>query len=119
MESKQGVAEATGDEKFDKMLKGITGKKSIAKQQKTDTKQQARDAFGGMFGGGNPADKLGIRKKGVSETATAGATSAANVAIGPVYTNKKGKTYKNKDGTVKNALDVKGANLMTGSSIKR
>jgi len=63
----KGVAEATGDEKFDKMIKGITGKKAVAKQQKIDTKQQARDAFGGMFGGGNPADKLGIRKKGVAE----------------------------------------------------
>jgi hypothetical protein len=62
-----GVAEATGDPKFDKMLKGITGKKAVAKQQKTDTKQQARDAFSGMFGGGNPADSLGIRKKDVSE----------------------------------------------------
>jgi hypothetical protein len=63
----QGVAEVTGDPKFDKMLKGITGKKAVAKQQKTDTKQQARDAFGSMFGGGNPADKLGIRKPGVAE----------------------------------------------------
>jgi hypothetical protein len=63
----QGVAEVTGDEKFDKMLKGVTSKKAVAKQQKTDTKQQARDAFGGMFGGGNPADKLSIRPKGVAE----------------------------------------------------
>jgi hypothetical protein len=62
-----GVAEATGDPKFDKMLKGITGKRQVAKQQKADTKQQARDAFGGMFGGGNPADSLGIRKKSVDE----------------------------------------------------
>jgi hypothetical protein len=65
----EGVVEVTGDEKFDKMLKGVTSKKAVAKQQKTDTKQQARDAFGGMFGGGNPADKLGIRPKGVAETA--------------------------------------------------
>jgi hypothetical protein len=65
--TEQGVAEATGDPKFDKMLKGITGKKQVAKQQKADTKQQARDAFGGMFGGGNPADSLGIRKKSVDE----------------------------------------------------
>ena len=64
---KQSVAEATGDPKFDKMLKGITGKKQVAKQQKADTKQQARDAFDGMFGGGNPADKLSIRKKGMAE----------------------------------------------------
>lgn len=63
----EDVAEATGDVKFDKMLKGITGKKAVAKQQKTDTKQQVRDAFGGMFGGGNPADKLSIRNKGVAE----------------------------------------------------
>jgi hypothetical protein len=65
----QGVAEATGDPKFDKMLKGITGKRQVAKQQKADTKQQARDAFGGMFGGANPADSFGIRKKGVAEGA--------------------------------------------------
>ena len=64
----QGVAEATGDVKFDKMLKGITSKKEVTKQQKTDTKQQARDAFSGMFGGGNPADKLSIRKKGAAES---------------------------------------------------
>ena len=63
----QGMAETTGDPKFDKMLKGITGKRQVAKQQKADTKQRARDAFGGMFGGGNPADSLGIRKKGVAE----------------------------------------------------
>ena len=66
-EAGQGVVEATGDPKFDKMLKGITGKRQVAKQQKADTKQQARDAFGGMFGGGNPADSLGIRKKSVDE----------------------------------------------------
>lgn len=69
-ESEEGVAEATGDVKFDKMLKSITGKKEVAKQQKTDAKQQARDAFSGMFGGGNPADKLSIRKKGVAEGAS-------------------------------------------------
>lgn len=59
----QGVTEVTGDVEFDKMLKGITAKKAVAKQQKADTQQQARDAFGGMFGGGNPADKLGVGKK--------------------------------------------------------
>lgn len=62
-----GVSETTGDPRFDKMLKGITGKKAVAKQKKADTKQQSRDAFGSMFGGGNPADALSIRKKGVDE----------------------------------------------------
>lgn len=62
-QTQQGVTEVTGDVKFDKMLKGITAKKAVAKQQKADTQQQARDAFGGMFGGGNPADKLGVGKK--------------------------------------------------------
>jgi len=63
----EGVDEATGDPKFDKMLKGITGKKVVAKQKKADTKQQSRDAFSNMFGGGNPTDVLSIRKKGVAE----------------------------------------------------
>lgn len=52
------------------------------------------------------------------ETATAGSTSAGNVAVGAVYKNKPGKTPKNKDGTAKNALDLN-ANLLTGGSIKR
>ncbi len=55
----------------------------------------------------------------IEETATAGATSAANVSVGAVYKNKAGKTLRNKDGTVKNALDMKGSNLLTGGSIKR
>jgi hypothetical protein len=59
-----------------------------------------------------------LPRKGVAESATAGATSAANVSVGAVYPNKKGKTPKNKNGTAKNALDMK-ANLMTGGSIKR
>jgi hypothetical protein len=63
----ESVAETTGDPRFDKMLKGITGKKAVAKQKKADTKQQSRDAFGSMFGSGNPADALSIRKKGVAE----------------------------------------------------
>jgi hypothetical protein len=54
----------------------------------------------------------------VAESATAGATSAANVAVGPVYKNKPAKAAKNKDGTVKNALDMN-ANLLTGGSLKR
>ena len=61
------VEAVTGDKKFDNILKGITSKKAVGKQQKADTKQQARDAFGGMFGGGNPANQLGIKKKNVEE----------------------------------------------------
>lgn len=53
----------------------------------------------------------------IFETATAGATSAGNVSIGAVYQNKPGKTPKNKNGTAKNALDLKGTNLLTGGSL--
>jgi hypothetical protein len=53
----------------------------------------------------------------ILESATAGATSAANVGVGAVYKNKPAKTPKNKDGTVKNALDLKGTNLLTGGSL--
>lgn len=51
------------------------------------------------------------------ETATAGATSASNVSVGAVYKNKPGKTPKNKNGTAKNALDLKSTNLITGGSL--
>ena len=53
----------------------------------------------------------------IFETVTAGSTSAGNVGVGAVYKNKPGKTAKNKDGTAKNALDLKGTNLLTGGSL--
>lgn len=55
----------------------------------------------------------------ISEDATVGATSAGNIAGGPMYPNKPAKQRKNKDGTAKNALDLKDVNLITGGSIKR
>jgi hypothetical protein len=58
-----------------------------------------------------------MKIKEIFETATAGATSAGNVGVGEVYKNKPGKTAKNKDGTAKNALDLKGTNLLTGGSL--
>jgi Zn-dependent peptidase ImmA (M78 family) len=54
----------------------------------------------------------------VQEDATVGGTSAANVSVGAVYKNKKGKSAKNPNGTVKNALDMPN-NLLTGGSLKR
>lgn len=54
----------------------------------------------------------------LSEDATAGATSAANVAVGPIYKNKPAKSLKNANGTMKNAIDMD-VNLLTGGSIKR
>ncbi len=58
-----------------------------------------------------------MKIKEIFETATAEATSAGNVGVGAVYKNKPGKTPKNKDGTAKNALDLKGTNLLTGGSL--
>ena len=67
----------------------------------------------------------------ITETATAGATSAGSIAsvANPITAHfkpkKRGKygapeapQHKNKDGTVKNALDT-GSNLMGGKPIKR
>jgi hypothetical protein len=45
---------------------------SRTSSKKADTKQQARNAFDGMFGGGNPADKLGIMKKESASEPTEG-----------------------------------------------
>jgi hypothetical protein len=41
------------------------------------------------------------------------------MGVGAVYNNKPPKQPKNKDGTAKNALDMKSTNLLTGGSIKR
>jgi hypothetical protein len=43
---------------------------------------------------------------------------AANVNVGAVYQDAPPKQRKNKDGTVKNALDVND-NLLTGGSIAK
>jgi len=64
----QGVAEATGDISFDQILKDITSKKAVKKQRQSDTKQQSKRSFDSMFGGGNPAVILDIRKKKVTES---------------------------------------------------
>ena len=91
----ESVEETTGDPKFDKMLKDITGKKVVAKQQKADTKQQSRDAFSSMFGGGNPTDTLSIRKKGVAEDRTEKEYHVINHRGTPTVVSPSGKMNKN------------------------
>lgn len=81
----------------------------LSQMYKNPTEEQAKAFYQAV----QKANGAGIR-----ETATAGATSAANVGVGAVYKNKPTKQPKNKDGTAKNALDMK-ANLLTGGSIKR
>ncbi len=58
----------------------------------------------------------------IIESATAGATSAANVGIGVAYPNKpsaqpKGGKKTKHGKLAPNALDMKGGNLITGGSI--
>jgi hypothetical protein len=104
----QGVAEgekamsraAKGNEKY-----GKDGMKALAKAGRDGASEKK-------------LDKIRDKHDKYDESATAGATSAANVAVGPIYKNKPAKAAKNKDGTAKNALDMK-ANLLTGGSIKR
>ena len=75
----------------------------------------------------NKGKKASVHETGapVSETlqefasAPGNMTTAANVGVGAVYKNKPVKQPKNKDGTAKNALDMKGANLLGGGSVKR
>jgi len=103
-----------------KSLGGSNWQYADREQNLTASEREARSMEGPMnnlWRQIQAAEKAQQQK--VGESATAGATSAGNMAVGAVYPNKKGKTYKNKDGTAKNALDVKGANLMTGGSIKR
>lgn len=59
-----------------------------------------------------------MKIKELLETASAGATSAANISVGPVYPNVPGKQpKKKKNKTAANALDLKGVNLLTGGSL--
>jgi hypothetical protein len=58
-----------------------------------------------------------MKIRDILEAATAGSISASMMGTGAVYPNKPGKTAKNKDGTAKNALDLKGTNLLTGGSL--
>jgi len=69
----------------------------------------------------NKGKKASVYETGapISESASDGATNAANMGVGAVYNNKPPKQPKNKDGTAKNALDMKSTNLLTGGSIKR
>lgn len=63
----------------------------------------------------------GVSSRGIDkfdEMADVGGTNAHAVSVGAIYKNKPGKTPKNKDGTAKNALDMK-ANLLTGGSIAK
>jgi len=67
MYSDDAIDEATGDKSFDSVMKNIvtgTSKQRTADRiaQKKQNQEQARNAFGGMFGGGNPADKLKIKE---------------------------------------------------------
>ena len=67
----ESMSETTGDKTFDTMMNKIkkgTGKQATAdrKEQKQRNQEQTRQAIDNMFGG-NPADKLSIRKNGVAE----------------------------------------------------
>jgi len=90
------------------------------------------DKFGDMKGIYDKIETVNqvLYKKGVRESATAGATSAGNIAAvaNPTAANAKIKRdkngvpiapqKKNKDGTARNALDVDN-NIMGGKTVKR
>jgi hypothetical protein len=72
MYSDDAIDEATGDKSFDSTMKNIvsgTSKQRTADRiaQKKQNQERARNAFGGMFGGGNPADKLKIKEESMAE----------------------------------------------------
>jgi hypothetical protein len=72
---KSGVAEVTGDQPFDSMMKKVT-KAPTAKErnaerirQKTERQEDSRKRSADVFGT-SPADKLSIRKSGMAEGST-------------------------------------------------
>ena len=85
----ENMSESTGDKPFDTMMKSIkkgTKKQATAdrREQKRQDQERTRDAIANMFGGGNPADKLSIRKKDVAEgVPQPGESSGAPKQFGP------------------------------------
>jgi hypothetical protein len=75
-----------------------------------------KNVIPGGYSIGLPDGKTVSIPEPIMESPTQGSTSAADVTVGAVYPNKKVKNSKNKDGTVKNALDMD-ANLLTGGSL--
>ena len=119
--AKQGMGESKVNEKaVSKAQQKFMGMVYAAKKGEKPASPEVAKVAKGMSKK-SAKDYAATKHKGkpehVKETATAGSTSAGNVAVGAVYPNKKGKSLKNKDGTVKNALDMKGGNLMTGGSL--
>lgn len=101
-----------------KALGGSNWQYADREQNLTSAEREARSMEGPMNNLWQRINTAEKAQKSMGESATAGATSAGNVAVGAVYKNKPGKAAKNKDGTVKNALDMSN-NLLTGGSIKR
>ena len=63
----KGLKEATGDKSFDNTMKNIvkgTSKQRTADRiaQKKQNQERARNAFGSMFGGGNPTSNLKVKE---------------------------------------------------------
>jgi hypothetical protein len=64
---KKSIKEATGDKSFDSTMKSIvkgTSKQRTADRiaQKKQNQERARNAFGSMFGGGNPSSNLKVKE---------------------------------------------------------
>ena len=94
----ENMSESTGDKPFDTMMKSIkkgTKKQATAdrREQKRQDQERTRDAIANMFGGGNPADKLSIRKKDVAE---GGGAQQAAIAIAKKESGKYTKLGKRK-----------------------
>lgn len=85
----KGLKEATGDKSFDNTMKNIvkgTSKQRTADRiaQKKQNQERARNAFGSMFGGGNPTSNLKVKEdidEGI-KSRIAGAALAGAMALG-------------------------------------
>jgi len=97
------IAETTGDKPFDQMLKGITSKTAVTKQQKIDRREEkkqnqerAKNAFGNMFGGpGAGIGNLSIRKDPPKDVAEAKADPTGSWVV---YNGTKVVKFKTHSG---------------------
>ena len=107
-----GIKEATGDKSFDSTMKNIvkgTSKQRTADRiaQKKQNQERARNAFGSMFGGGNPTSSLKVKEdidEGILDTVKSVGKKETmfNKAMGEEKLNDAGKNaIKHASKTVK------------------
>ena len=118
----KGLKEATGDKSFDSTMKNIvkgTSKQRTADRiaQKKQNQERARNAFGSMFGGGNPTSSLKV-KEDMDKEAKQPSRAKAIMALTRVNKSYVKVHNPNNDKVNENSLHADFLKMMNDKGIK-